>query len=254
MLKIEGVSFSYGNEFKLSGIDLELKKGNLTAIIGPNGSGKSTVLKLALGYLKPTHGRIFFKGKNITKLSLKEKSKMISYLPQFAGLDIPFTVEQMIILGRNPWLGKFGFAQSQDFFPLKNLLKEFDLEHISERKFNGLSGGERQRALIAASIAQASDFLILDEPTASLDISYQVDIYKKLRIFASRGTTVLMASHNITLASVFSDEIVILKEGKVYSKGRPRDVIDEKTVRDVFGDSLSLVYQGESPLVFPRSV
>lgn len=252
MLKIERTCFSYGRNFSLREINLHVKKGSLTSLIGPNGSGKSTLLKIAVGYSRPDEGNVIFLGSDLGKIPAHEKSKLISYLPQFTGHELPFTVEQTVFMGRFPWLGSMGFAGKEDFSHLKEIMKEFSLTDIAERKFQTLSGGERQRTMIAASLAQSAVFLALDEPTASLDISHQIEIYKKLRRLADCGTTVLMASHNITLAGVYSDEIVVLKEGRLAAKGKPREIIDEKTVRTVFGDELALVYEEGVPLIFPR--
>ncbi|MBN2363049.1 ABC transporter ATP-binding protein [candidate division WOR-3 bacterium] len=252
MLKIERACFSYGRNFSLREIDLHVKKGSLTALIGPNGSGKSTLLKIAVGYSRPDEGNVIFLGSDIGKIPTREKSKLISYLPQFTAYELPFTVEQTVFMGRFPWLGSLGFAGKGDFLPLKEIMQEFSLTDIAGRKFQTLSGGERQRTMIAASLAQSAVFLALDEPTASLDISHQIEIYRKLRRLSDCGTTILMASHNITLAGVYSDEIVVLKEGRLAAKGKPREIIDEKTVRSVFGEELALVYEDGVPLIFPR--
>ncbi|MBN1620601.1 ABC transporter ATP-binding protein [candidate division WOR-3 bacterium] len=252
MLRIRGVFFSWGKAFSLENIDFAVDRGSLTSLIGPNGSGKSTVLRIAAGLSKPQKGSVSLLNRELDKIGPGEKSKLVSYLPQFSERDLPFTVEQTVLAGRFPWLGRLGFAGDEEISYVKEIMKEFGLSDIADRSFCTLSGGERQRTLLASSLAQSSVFLALDEPTSSLDISHQAEIYRKLRKHAATGTTILMASHNISLASIYSDEIIILKEGKMEAKGHPAEIIDEKIVRQVFGEELSLVFQNGVPLIFPR--
>ncbi len=252
MLRIEDVFFSWSRAFSVENIDFSVARGSLTSLIGPNGSGKSTVLKLAVGLSKPQKGSVFLLNRQLDKIGPGEKSKLVSYLPQFSERDLPFTVEQTVLAGRFPWLGRLGFADDEEISHVKEIMEEFGLLNIADRSFSTLSGGERQRTLLASSIAQSSVFLVLDEPTSSLDISHQADIYKKLRKRAERGTAILMASHNISLAGIYSDEIIILKEGKIEAKGHPSEVIDDRTIGRVFGEDISLVFHSGVPLIFPR--
>ena len=234
ILKIQDVSFSYlKNGFLLKNVSFSIKRGEVFGIIGPNGSGKTTLLKLITGYLTPLHGLISVYGKSVKNIPIRERAKIFSVVPQYITTFFNFKVKEIVALGRLPYKRESSFAEDE-----KIIRKSMDKAHIlqlSERRFFSLSGGEKQRVLIAKSFAQTPKILLLDEFTSHLDIFHQkriIDILLEEK--KKHNLTIIATFHDINLASILSDNMVILKDGRLLSSGKPSDVITPSIMKKTY--------------------
>jgi iron complex transport system ATP-binding protein len=233
-LEINNLSFSYNGFTALECVDLEVCFGEVLGIVGPNGSGKSTLLKCMNRILKTKQNTVLIDGKDIASIGLKELAKLMGYVPQKTRNIFPFTVFDVVLMGRRPYiqwnLGK------KDKELVAKILEYLGIGHLAMRYFNELSGGEQQKVIIARALAQQPDVLLLDEPTSSLDIKHQLEIMCILRRLAqSNHFSVVISIHDLNLASRFSDRIVMIKKGCIFAFGTPESVITEKNIESVYG-------------------
>ncbi len=235
-LKVSGLEVQYGNRIILQDIHMEVNKGEIVSLIGPNGSGKSTLVKTVSRLVKPLKGEISYSGRSISSIPTRELAKIIAVLPQEKRLNVDLTVEQLVSYGRHPHLG-FGKRYGKgDKDIVMEALSLTGMEEHREKSMYSLSGGERQRAWISMALAQQPSFLILDEPTTYLDISYQMEILDLVEELNKRlGITVLMVLHDLNHACRYSHKVYVLKEGSVHGSGPPCDVIDRRMLKEVFG-------------------
>ena len=216
----------------LKDISFNITKGVFVGVIGPNGSGKSTLLKSIYRLHKPSSGSILIDNKELVKMKDKDCAKEIAVLAQESNNHFDFTVEQIVKMGRYPYKSIFQEYSKDDLQMVKEMLQKVGLESYSERNFSELSGGEKQRTLIARALVQNTKFLILDEPTNHLDIGYQIqlmDLVKNLNI------TTLASIHDINLASMYCDYLIVMKDGKIKEFGKVEEVINSEMLKDVFG-------------------
>lgn len=234
--------------------DVSLNAGNLTALVGPNGSGKTTLLRLMSGLLIPAEGEAELNEININAYSRRDLAKNISFVPQDTHVDFDFTVREIVAMGRHPHLGKFEREGAKDRDAIDGALLRADISHLADRLVTELSGGERQRVIIARSLATESDILLLDEPTANLDIAHALDVLDLSRKLAHEGKTVAIALHDINAASRYADHIVLLNKGRIFKQGSPADVFNENVLSEVFDVSTdkSHASDGNSIFVFYR--
>ncbi len=236
ILKIEGVSFRYDAEWILKDISLTIGRGELWGILGPNGSGKTTLLNLIDGIISPQKGAIKVEGIAVGKIQRRNLAKLIAVVPQETAWIFPLTVEEVVLMGRTPHLGRCEFESKQDFDVARSAMEATDVLGFSSRLIQSLSGGERQRVLIARALAQQPKMLLLDEPTSSLDIAHQIRIFELLRRLSEEsGLTVLAATHDMNLASLYCNRIALLHKGDFYSNGTPEEALTQKSIRDVYG-------------------
>jgi len=250
-IDVKKLNFSYKTMPVIDNISFCVKKGEFFVIIGPNGSGKTTLMKTISGIEKFKKGKMNILNKSVKKYSKRMLAKKIAFVPQTVPIDFPFTVTEMVLTGRAPYLGIFGFEGKKDIKIAKDAIAFTEIEHIADRKLNQLSGGERQRAFIARAICQKPQIILLDEPTASLDLAHQIkvmDLMEKLKI--EKGITVVMVSHDLNLASMYGDTILLLKKGKIKSIGCPKEVITYDILKKTYNCEL---YLDTSPMgKFPR--
>ncbi|RCK74575.1 MAG: Vitamin B12 ABC transporter, ATPase component BtuD [Ignavibacteriae bacterium] len=241
-IEVDKINFSYQlhkNEkvtFKLEDISFSLNKGTFLSILGPNGSGKSTLLKIIDKILHPISGNITILGKDFNKISKKELSRYIAFVPQSTPPNFPYTVYETVLMGRAPYLGGIGFENEKDRDVAIRSMEKTDIINLANRNIQNLSGGEIQRVYLARALTQQAPILLLDEPNTHLDLTHQIDILtliKKLTI--ENKFTVISVFHDINLASLFSDMILILHEGRVFEFGKPEYVLNEKNLKTVFG-------------------
>jgi iron complex transport system ATP-binding protein len=223
-LEIINLYSNYGLKTVLKNINLKINKGELLAIIGPNGAGKTTLLKCILG-VKSYKGKIIYDGIDLSKISEREKAKIISYLPQFTPIIFPITIFENVLLGRLPYF--WTIPKKEDIEFVNKILKDLNLIEYSNRYIDEVSGGERQRAYIARIIAQNSKIMLFDEPTANLDLKYQLEIMELIRkITKERNTITIIAIHEVNLAFKYADRIVLLNDGEIICNGSPNEVIN----------------------------
>lgn len=235
------VSFSYFNGRVLNDVSLKVKAGEMVGLLGPNGSGKSTLIKLASGIIKSKQGDIQLDGKNLKELNHKEIARRIAVVPQQFHVSFAFTVAEIVMLGRIPFLKPFGEENVADKQLVSEMLELVGLTRLKERRFDELSGGERQKVVLAMALAQEPKLIFLDEPTAHLDITHQVEILELVKkLNAEHGITVLAAIHDLNLASLYFKRLVLLKEGKVFADGTPSQILTQEIISDVFSASVRI--------------
>jgi len=251
VITVTKLNHSYGKISVLRDISFQIQRGDFFIIIGPNGSGKTTLLRLLAGIISPGEGRIDVLGDSIEDYSSKALARKIAYVPQTVPVDFPFTVSQVVMMGRTPHMGMLGMEKEKDMMSAKQAMKFTELDHLADRRTNQLSGGECQRVFIARAICQETDIIILDEPTASLDLAHQtriMDLMEKLQ--KERDITVVMVSHDVNLAAMYGKTLLLLKEGQIVSRGEPDEVLTFQTLESAYGCTLLV---DESPLGrFPR--
>jgi len=241
-IQVKNLRFSIDNKEILKDISFDVPKGSFVGIIGPNGSGKSTLLKNIYRLYKPSSGKIILDNKDLFTMKDKECAKEIAVLAQESNSQFDFTVEQIVKMGRYPYKSVFEDYSKDDLKMVSEMLKKVGLDDYSNRSFSNLSGGEKQRALIARALVQNTDFLILDEPTNHLDIGYQIqlmDLVKSMKI------TTLSAIHDMNIASMYCDYLIVMKDGKIKKFGNVEEVITAQTLKEIFGVN---AYVGKNPI------
>ncbi|WP_195971149.1 ABC transporter ATP-binding protein [Clostridium thermobutyricum] len=230
-LKVNELNFFIENKQILKKISLEIKEGQFVGIIGANGSGKSTLLKNIYRIYKPKSGEIKIDEKNIENMSHKEVAKKLAVLAQENSSEFDFKVEDIVKMGRYPYKTIFEDYSKEDMKIVEKMLKKVGLSGFEERSFNNLSGGEKQRVLIARALVQDAKLLILDEPTNHLDVGYQLqvmDIVKELKL------TTFAAIHDMNMASMYCDYIIVIKNGEIIASGNVNDILTKDMIKKVF--------------------
>jgi iron complex transport system ATP-binding protein len=233
LLRADSVSYSYAtaNALVLDDVSTELRRGHILGILGPNGSGKTTLLRLLSGTRVPSSGRVLLDGTPLSTLSRRAAAQRIAVVPQETQLAFDYTVMEMVLMGRHPHLGMFELEGPDDFAVARDALLATGTQRLESRQFNTLSGGEKQRVVIASALAQSADILLLDEPTASLDLGYQLEVASLLtRLNRERGVTIAISSHDLNLAATVCSDIVMLRDGRVIAHGATADVLTSDNI------------------------
>jgi iron complex transport system ATP-binding protein len=218
----------------LDRVRLDVPDGTFCALVGPNGSGKSTLLKALLGVLPITGGRVTLDGRDVASWPRRELARAVGVVPQAESVAFPMTVREMVALGRYPHLGPLSAEGARDRDAIAGAMAQCDVAELAERDVTTLSGGEFQRVRIARALAQEPRSLVLDEPTASLDMRHEMTILGLLRAWADGGMTVLVVTHALDLAARFADNVVLLSEGKVAAQGTPAQVVRAEVLESVY--------------------
>ena len=235
ILEVTDLSAGYGEDYVIRDISFSLKEGEFVSILGPNGSGKSTLIKALQSLLKDLSGRVTINGQDILALQPRLIAKKIAYVPQIFDFPFEFSVEEIILMGRYIHQGRLGGSSLEDLKIMEEVMALTQVFDLRGKKLAHLSGGERQRVFIARALAQDTPFLFLDEPSSHLDISYQVEIYQILKqLQEEKGKTILSIEHNINLAVPYSQRLVFLKKGRLFSQGAPKEMITKENIKDVF--------------------
>ena len=241
-LKIKNISFSYDSVDALKNISFEAEEGEILGIIGPNGSGKTTLLKCINRVLKPKGGVVMLDDMDLSVLNQREIAQKIGVVPQQSFSQFPFTVFDIVLMGRYPYITRFGGEKKEDFDMVEECLNLCGISHLAERLIIEISGGEYQRVIIARALAQNPKVLLLDEPTLHLDINHQIELLELLKSLAKKkNLIIIMVSHDLNLASRFSDKILILKEGKIYRAGLPEEVLTPQIIKEVYGIKVEIL-------------
>lgn len=227
------VSFDGGETTILDGISCEVPSQSFVALVGPNGAGKTTLLRTVNGVLTPDSGTVSIDGKNVQSLSSREVARRVATVPQETSISFDFSVRDIVAMGRTPHRSRF--HQTDDSEIIEQALERVQIDHLADRSVGSVSGGERQRVLLARVLAQDAPAMVLDEPTASLDINHQVRTLQLVRDLVDEGATALAAIHDLDLAARFCDSIIVLSDGRVLADGPPASVLTESVVEQAFG-------------------
>ena len=236
ILDIKDIFLIYRDYFILKNISFQVNKGEFFVIIGPNGAGKTSLLKIISGLVKAHQGQVLVSGRNIKSYSRRTLSQVLALVPQQTDIGFPFSVKEAVIMGRTPHLGIFGMESQKDYDIAREAMAFTETAHLAERKLFQLSGGELQRVIIARAICQQPEIILLDEPTTALDPSHQLKIMDLMAKFRKeRGTTIIMVSHDLNLASMYGDRLLLLKDGKVVKTGDPQIVLEKELLEKTYG-------------------
>jgi len=244
---MENVEFSYGKNGKLTlnNINIDIHNPQLISIIGPNGVGKSTLIHCMNKILEPTGGVVMVDDVDVKGIKVKELAKKMGYVPYTSSDTFPLTVVDTILMGRNPH-SKMRSNLKEDMKIVKEVLQLMDIVPLALRPFNELSAGQHQRVMLARGLAQEPEILLLDEPTANLDIRHQLDVIRILKKLAvQKHIVVIMISHDLNLASKYSDNVIMMAHGTIYAVGKPIDVITKESIKEVYDvDAEVMIHDG----------
>ncbi len=234
MIKCADLTFGYGSSLILKGINYKISQGDFVGIIGPNGSGKSTLLKLLSGVFKPKSGQIFLGEDILHQLHPKELACQMAVVPQSTEILYDFSAYEIVTMGRYPHQGRLSKEGKKDQEIVRQVMEQTGIWDLREQSVNSLSGGERQRVIIARALAQEPKLILLDEPTSSLDINFQIEIFDLMKELNQMGKTIIVVSHDLNLASQYCKRLVLLSKGQIYAQGTPDEVITVQNIRSVY--------------------
>lgn len=234
-LRAWNVHASYDGEDVVAGLNLEVRSGDFIGILGPNGSGKTSFLKALSRALRPREGVVLLGGEDLYSLPAKEAARELAMVPQESQVTFDFTALEVVLMGRNPHLGRLQGAGPRDLEAARRAMEKVNVWHLADRTITELSGGERQRVIIAQALAQDTGLLLLDEPTQHLDINHQLSLLRMLSEMCDQGLAVIMVMHDINLASQYCRRLIVIHKGREFARGTPGEVLTPPILREVFG-------------------
>jgi len=234
ILEAQGLTFGYGTQPTIEQVAFGIGRGELVGVVGPNGAGKSTLLGLLLGLLRPDAGRVLIDGQPISKLTRGQIARQVAFVPQHAGMHIGFTVGQVVAMARYPYRGSLQPLGAADTASIDRALAETGTDNLVDRLVTELSGGELQRVLLARAIAQDTPIMLLDEPTANLDLEHQLQIMGLVKAYTRSGRSALMAIHDLSLAARYCDRLMILHDRRIVEDGPVDQTITEENLLKYF--------------------
>ena len=254
LLEGRDLRYRYDAPEAVAGVSLQVSGGEVLGIIGPNAAGKSTLARLCCGLLAPQAGEVALQGESIKRLSRRERARRVAFLPQQQPADLAFTAREVALMGRAPHLGLWFLEGPRDRELAERALAETDVLALADRPVAQLSGGERQRVFLARAFAQEAALLVLDEPTASLDLAHQVLLVNALRRRARKGGGALLVLHDLALAGVACDRLLLMLQGRVLAEGAAAEVLRADLLSRAYGTQVEVVFDPATgqPLVAPR--
>lgn len=235
VIEAVNLKFSYKPDKPLlKNLSLSVKHGGFLGLIGPNGSGKTTILKLLSGFLKAFSGEVLLNNQKLSSMDCRTRARFLAVVPQLITTPMPYTVRQIVEMGRTSRLALFAPLRHEDYEFVENAINDMDLQNLQQCHFNELSGGERQRTIIAAALAQEPELLLLDEPTASLDLGHKIKLMRILKKLQNRGIAVMVISHDIELMARYCDSLTLLCEGSVLASGTAAEVIQPDLIKQAY--------------------
>jgi len=253
-LAFESISVEIGGREILRDVSLELSAGEILVLAGSNAAGKTTLLRVASRVLRPSAGLVRVRGRTAESLSRRALAREIAMVPQDVQVAFPFRAGEVVLMGRSPHLGAFGYESRADVERAREAMERVGIAALADRSILELSGGERQLVLIARALAQDPEVLLLDEPTAHLDLRHRIQVLALVREFAAGGRSALVVSHDLTLAARTCDRIGLLAAGGLLAVGRPREVLSRENLRTAFDIEAEVITAPDgSPLVVPKT-
>jgi len=252
-LAFEGVVLRLGGQTVLDGLALEVAPGEIVGLVGRNGAGKTTLVRVATRILEPDAGSVHLEGTRLADLARRELGRRIAVVPQQTQIPFPFRAGEVVLMGRAPHQGSLGFDSAEDVAIAQRAMQRLDVAHLADRSVLELSGGERQLVVVARALAQEAALLLLDEPTAFLDLEHRLRVLEVVRARVAEGASALVVSHDLTLAARFCDRVAILARGRIRAIGRPGEVLVPELLREAFGiESEILVASDGAPVLVPH--
>lgn len=252
-IRVEGASVRRGRREIIREVSLSVDHGEILAVVGPNGAGKSTLLGLISGELRPSAGEVELKGLAVSDYRPQPLARVRSILLQSNQVSFPFQVRDVVQMGRNPWSG--AGPDQDDEEAVRLAMEQMGVEHLSDRRFNELSGGERARVSLARVLAQDTDVVLLDEPTAALDLHHQDRVMGVVRELARRGRAVIVVVHDLSIAAAYADRVGVLVDGELTALGNVSEVITPEVIGEAYGVAVDVIKAPDgTPLVVPRRV
>lgn len=240
-LDVRALSCGYHRKQIVFDASFSMDAGEFVCIIGANGCGKTTLLKTVLGLLPPMGGQAMLRGRSIASMGDKERARAIAYIPQAHTPPFPFSVADVVLMGRTPHIGRFSSVSHEDKRIAWESLEALGIEHLAPRTYTKLSGGQRQLVLIARALAQQPQLIVMDEPTASLDFGNQQTVLSRMRTLSEAGASILMVTHDPHHATYCADSVVVMEQGRVTEKGAPNEVITKARLQDIYGTAIDVV-------------
>lgn len=256
ILSIKDLNVSFGKHEILKNVNLEINRGKFITIVGPNGSGKTTLLKSISKLINIEQNVIYINGKDLNSIKVRDMAKQISVVPQNTDVTYEFTCYDVVKMGRYPYVNRFKGETEEDIEIVKSAMQKTKVEHLKDRFFTEISGGERQRVILAQAIAQEPDIMLLDEPISNLDPQYQIDILDTIKqLSLDEELTVVAVLHDLNFAAMYSDQIVLLKDGKIFKTGEVSQILTESNIKHIF-DTEVMVYKSpvvDGPHIYSKS-
>lgn len=233
-IQFDDITFGYSSEPVLDGLYLDLTGPKLIAVLGPNGVGKSTLIKCINRILSPSKGVVSIDGADVASIDIKSMAKIVGYVPYASSDSFPLTVADTVLMGRHPY--RRWNTLDEDLMKVHEVLRSLEIDDLALRPFNELSAGQHQKVMLARGLVQEPQILMLDEPTSNLDVRHQMEVTQILRNLShNKGMTVVMICHDLNIAAKYADELVLMFGGRIYSAGRPDEVITESNLEAVYG-------------------
>jgi len=254
-LEMQNVTLGYGSKVVVRDITFSMMPGEMVGIVGPNGSGKSTIIKALCHTISPWSGRVMIDGKDISRIPRKDLALLVGVVPQTAVLPSIFTAFEIVLMGRNPHLGLFQYEGPRDMAIAWQAMERTSTQHLAERRIGELSGGEIQSSVIARALTQETEAILLDEPTANLDIGRQIEILDLIKgLCRENRLTVVAALHDLNLAAHYCDRLVLINNSRIRAEGTPTEVISPENIKEVYGSGSYVHTHPLSglPAVLPR--
>lgn len=251
-VKVDKISFGYtAGKKTLKDIRIEAGKGEFIGLMGPNGSGKTTLMRCINRLLSIQDGLVLLCNQDVRSLSMMDIAKLCTTIPASVPDDFSLLVRDFVTLGRTPYITNWWWEGDEDEQIVNEALEAFNITDFGHRRLNELSSGEKARVLLAKGVVQRPKIMLVDEPSAHLDLKYQLQVMESLRALSRKGITVITASHDINLLTKYCDKIIILSKGEIVDYGAPNDVVNEKVIKNVYGVEVSLITKDGIVFVLP---
>jgi len=253
LLDARGVHFAWPSGPAVAGVDFAVGAAEMVAVVGPNGAGKSTLLRLLSGYLTPASGEVLYRGKDLRRWPRRELARRVSFVPQYSEVNLPYKGSELAALARYPQLGPFGAPGAADRRAVTRALELAGVAALADRPLGQLSGGEFQRAVLARALAQEPEIIYLDEPTAHLDIAYQVHMFRVLqRLNVEDGTTIVAVLHDVNMAAAFFGRVVLMSRGRIARDGAATWALAPAALSEIYGCRVRAWESGGRRFIFPE--